>query len=44
MIYARYKKLDAVIKVSGGKRNIDLIRARGKYDDYQAAAKPGSEK
>ena len=34
VVYARYKKLDAVIKISDGKKNMDLIRAREKYDDY----------
>ena len=37
MIYARYKKLDAVMKVKDGNRNIDLIRAREKYDKYAPA-------
>jgi hypothetical protein len=37
VVYARYKKLDAILKVSGGKRNIDVIRAREKYDAYTAA-------
>ena len=35
MIYARYKKLDIVVKISEGKKNIDLTRARGKFDEYQ---------
>ena len=34
VVYARYKKLDAVIKIADGKKNIDLIRARQKYEDY----------
>ena len=38
MIYARYKKLDIVVKISEGKKNIDLIRARGKFDEYQLPA------
>ena len=41
VIYARYKKLDIVVKISNGKRNVDLIRARGKFDEYQL---PGSGK
>jgi len=36
VIYARYKKLDAVIRIDDGNRNTDLIRAREKYDGYQA--------
>ena len=35
VIYARYKKLDIVVKISEGKKNIDLTRARGKFDEYQ---------
>jgi hypothetical protein len=35
VIYARYKKLDIVVKIAGGKRNIDLTRARRKFDAYQ---------
>jgi len=35
VIYARYKKLDIVVKVTDGKRNIDLMRARHKFDEYQ---------
>ena len=34
VIYARYKKLDIVVKFSEGERKIDLIRARGKFDEY----------
>jgi hypothetical protein len=44
VVYARYKKLDAVIKISDGEKNVDLIRAREKYDDYIAAGVvPGGE-
>ena len=35
VIYARYKNLDIVVKISDGKRNIDLTRARRKFDEYQ---------
>jgi hypothetical protein len=35
VVYARYKKLDAVIKISEGERNTDVIRAREKYETYQ---------
>ena len=37
VIYARYKKLDAVIKIDDGDRNTDIIRAREKYDSYPIA-------
>ena len=35
VIYARYKKLDFVVKFSDGKRKIDLLRARRKFDEHQ---------
>jgi len=34
IVYARYKKLHIVVKITEGKKNIDLIRARGKFDEY----------
>jgi hypothetical protein len=37
VVYARYKKLDAVIKISDGNKNLDLIRAREKYDEYDTS-------
>jgi hypothetical protein len=37
VIYARYKKLDAVVKITDGKKNTDVIRAREKYESYQPA-------
>jgi len=36
VFYARYKKLDAIMKINDGKRNVDVIQARDKYDDYRA--------
>ena len=35
VVYARYKKLDLVVKISDGKKNIDLIRAKEKFDEYR---------
>jgi hypothetical protein len=35
VIYARYKKLNIVVKFSDGKRNIDLLGARRKFDEYK---------
>ena len=35
VVYARYKKLDLVVKISDGKKNIDLIRAKAKFDEYR---------
>ena len=40
MIYARYKKLDIVVKFADGKRNIDLLKARRKFDEYRLPAEP----
>ena len=34
VIYARYKKLDILVKISNNKKNIDLTRTRRKFDDY----------
>ncbi len=36
VIYARYRKMDAILKISAGDRNIDITRARAKYDAYRA--------
>jgi len=38
VIYARYKKLDILVKISNDKKNIDLIRTRRKFDEYQPPA------
>lgn len=35
VIYARYEKLDAVLKMSGEKNNLDVLGARKTYDRYQ---------
>ena len=35
VIYARYKKLDAIIKITQGNKNTDVIKAREKYDNYR---------
>ena len=35
VVYARYKKLDLVVKISDGKKNIDLFRAKEKFDEYR---------
>jgi hypothetical protein len=36
VLYARYKKLDLLLKMEGDKNNIDVIRARSKFDSYQS--------
>ncbi len=35
MVYARYRKLDAVVEFEEARRNLDLIRARQKFDAYR---------
>lgn len=35
IIYLKYKKLDAVLKILDGDRNFDLVKARKKYDAYE---------
>ncbi len=35
VVYLKYKKIDAVLKLENGKKNIDLTRARGKYESYE---------
>ncbi|MEP1471673.1 MAG: hypothetical protein ABJK25_11920 [Halieaceae bacterium] len=34
MIYARYKKLDALLKMNKQSSNIDVLRVRQKFDDF----------
>jgi len=34
MIYARYKKLHVLVKINDGKKNIDLLSAKAKFDQY----------
>lgn len=35
VVYARYKKLDLLIKRFDGKRDVDVIKVREKFDQYQ---------
>jgi hypothetical protein len=35
VIYARYKKADALVKIRAGKKNVDIINVREKFDSYQ---------
>jgi hypothetical protein len=35
VVYARYKKADALIRIRNGRRNLDVLDARGKYERYQ---------
>jgi len=38
VFYARFRKLDALLKIRDGKRNLDIIGARKKFDDYAAGS------
>ncbi|MEH6587670.1 MAG: hypothetical protein V7720_13985 [Halioglobus sp.] len=38
MVYARYKKLDLLIKRFNGERDIDIIKVREKFDQYKLPA------
>ena len=40
MIYARYKKLDVVLKMEGEKSNLDVFKAREKFDEYRLGQTP----
>ena len=33
-VYARYKKLDTLVKRFDGKRDVDVIKSRKKFDEY----------
>ena len=35
MIYARYKKLDVLLKLLGQKQDMDIIKVREKFDSYE---------
>jgi len=42
VVYARYKKLNGLLKFSGEKRNFDILKAREQFDRYDvASASPG---
>ena len=34
MVYARYKKVDTLVKRFDGKRDVDIIRSRKKFEEY----------
>ena len=34
MIYARYKKLDAVLNIENDKKKLGILRAKKKFDEY----------
>ena len=36
VIFFRYKKFNTLLKIRDGKKNLDLIRVRKKFDEYQA--------
>jgi len=35
VFYLKYKKLGALLKIKDGERNLDIINARKKYDEYE---------
>ena len=35
IVYFKYRGLDAVLRIADGKRNLDILRARRTFDDYQ---------
>ena len=37
VIYFRYKKFDALLKIRDGKRNLDIIRPLRKYEEYNVS-------
>lgn len=39
IFYARFRKLDAILKIRDGKRNIDIIGARKKFNEYSTDGK-----
>jgi hypothetical protein len=38
ILYLKYRNLDAVLRIADGKRNLDILRARKKFDDYRVEA------
>ena len=35
IFYVRFKKLDGILKMRDGKRNLDILKARKTFDEYQ---------
>ena len=38
VLYVRFRKLHGILKIRNGKRNIDALRAKQKFDRYDAEA------
>jgi hypothetical protein len=34
VLYARFRKLHGLLKITNGKRNLDILKAREKFDAY----------
>jgi hypothetical protein len=34
-IYVRYKKIDGLLRIDNGSKNLDILRARGTFDAYE---------
>ncbi len=43
MLYLRYRKADALIQIHDGQREVDVVRARSKYDRYSVTPLVHSE-
>jgi hypothetical protein len=44
VLYARFRKLHGLLKINNGKRNLDILKAREKFDQYvptESKLKPG---
>ncbi len=36
MLYVRYRKLHGILKIINGKRNLDILKAREKFDQFNS--------
>jgi hypothetical protein len=37
VLYVRYRRADALLRIEGDRKSLDVIRAHSKYQDYQVA-------
>ena len=38
VFYVRFRKLHGILKINNGKRNLDVLRAREKFDQFDSKA------
>jgi hypothetical protein len=38
VVYVRFRKLHGILKINKGKRNLDILNARKKFDQYDSDA------